>query len=157
MFSTVTRLLTLTESIAEVPNQQVAKLANCLLLVSSFFSEDSTTMTEAITMIQMRRSATGSGLLHPHHSVLKQIKPFSSDSQSARVKYLPLCAVLFCSVLRIKRWLRLHRKHSLEHELFCLGTYNTGSTLYDGPKVSYCRYVIIVRTLIQLLDHYRPY
>ena len=37
-------------------------------------------------------------------------------------------------------------------ELFCLDAYNT--TLYDGPKVSCCSYVIIVRTLIQLLDHY---
>ena len=37
-------------------------------------------------------------------------------------------------------------------ELFCLDAYNTWSTLYDGPKVSCCSYVIIVRTLIQLLD-----
>ena len=36
----------------------------------------------AITMIQMRRSATVSELLHPHHSVLKQIKPFSRDTQA---------------------------------------------------------------------------
>ena len=109
-------------------------------------------MTEAITMIQTRRSATGSGLLHPHHSVLKQIKPYSSDSQALEAstcRYTP-----FCSVLCIKRWLRLHRKRSLEHELFCLDAYNTWSTLYDGPKVSCCSYVIIVRTLMQLLDHY---
>ena len=64
-------------------------------------------------------------------------------------------AVLFRSVLHIKRWLRLHRKRNLEHE--CLDAYNTWSTLYDGPKVSCCSYAIIVRTLIQLLDHYRPY
>ena len=61
----------------------------------------------------------------------------------------------------------LHRKHSLEHELFCLDDFNNWSRLYDGPKVSCCidniylrpkvyiiygccRYVIIVRTLIQL-------
>ena len=98
-------------------------------------------MTEAITIIQTRRSATGSGLLHLHHSVFKQIKPFS-----ARGKYLPLYAVLFRSILRIKRWLCLHRKCRLEHELFCLDVYNTWSTLYDGPKVSCCSYVIIVRT-----------
>ena len=30
-------------------------------------------MTEAITMIQTRRSGTGSGLLHPHHSILKPL------------------------------------------------------------------------------------
>ena len=30
---------------------------------------------------------------------------------------------------------------------FCLGAYNTWSTLYDRPKVSCCSYVIIVRTL----------
>ena len=56
-------------------------------------------MTEAITMIQTRRSATGSGLLHPHHSVLKQIKPFSSDSQVLEAStccYTPFCSVPFC-------------------------------------------------------------
>ena len=98
VFSTVTRLLTLTESIAEVPNRQVAKLVNCLQL-SSFFWEHSTIMTEAITMIQSRRSATGSGLLHPHHSVLKQIKPFSRDSQALEAStccYTPFCSVPFC-------------------------------------------------------------
>ena len=30
-------------------------------------------MTKAITIIQTRRSATGFGLVHPHHSVLKQL------------------------------------------------------------------------------------
>ena len=54
-------------------------------------------MTEAITMIQTQRSATGSGLLHPHHSVLKQIKPFSRDSQT--LKASTCCYMLFCSVL----------------------------------------------------------
>ena len=86
VFSTVTRLLTLTESITEVPNRQVAKSANrfqlssCLL--AFFFRGHSTTMTKGITMIPTRKRATGSGLLHPHHSVLKQIKPFSRDSQA---------------------------------------------------------------------------
>ena len=81
----------------EVPNRQVAKPAN--RLSSSFFREDSTTMTEAITMIQTRRSATGSGLLHPHHSALKQIKPFSSDSQALEAstcRYTPFCSIPFC-------------------------------------------------------------
>ena len=54
VFSTVTRLLTLTESIAEVPNRQVAKPANRFQLsfLLSFFRDHSTTMTEAITIIQ---------------------------------------------------------------------------------------------------------
>ena len=34
-------------------------------------------MTKAITIIQTRRSATGFGLVHPHHSVLKQLKLLS--------------------------------------------------------------------------------
>ena len=97
VFSTVTRLLTLTDSIAEVTNRQVAKPAN--RLSSSFFRAYSTKMTEAITMIQMRRSAPGSGLLHPHHSVLKQIKPCGSDSQALEAstcRYTPFCSVPFC-------------------------------------------------------------
>ena len=99
VFSTVTRLLTLTESIAEVPNRQVAKLANRSFLLSSFFWDHSTTMTEAITIIQKRRSATGSGLLHPHHSVLKQIIPFNRDSQvleASTCHYTPFCSVPLC-------------------------------------------------------------
>ena len=103
VFSIVTRLLALTESIAEVPNRQVAKSANrfqfsCLL---AFFRDHSTTMTEAITMIPTRRSATGSGLLHPHHSVLKQIKPFSRDSQALEAstcRYTLFCSVPFCAL-----------------------------------------------------------
>ena len=98
-FSTVTRLLTLTEKC------HIGKSLNLQIVFSllSFFRGHSTTMTEAITIIQMRRSATGSGLLYPHHNVLKQIKPFSRDSQaleasSCRYSY----TVLFRSVLRIK-------------------------------------------------------
>ena len=100
VFSTVIRLLTLTESIAEVPNRHVTKSANhfqlsCLL--SFFFRGHSTTMTEALTMIPTRRSATGSRLLHPHHSILKQIKPFSRDSQALEAsRYTPFCSVPFC-------------------------------------------------------------
>ena len=103
VFSTVTRLLTLTESIAEVPNRQVAKSANrfqfSFCLLAFFFRGHSTTMTEAITMISTRRSATGSGLLHPHHSVLKQIKPFSRDFQALEAstcRYTLFCSVPFC-------------------------------------------------------------
>ena len=154
MFSTVTRLLTLTESITKVPNRQVAKLANHL---SSFFREDSTTMTEAITMIQTQRSATASGLLHPHHSVLKQIKPFSSDSQALEAstcRYTPFCSVPFCA---LNGGYAYTGNAASRCELFCLGDYNTWSTLYDGPKVSCCSYLIIVRTLVQLLDHYNSY
>ena len=102
VFSTVTRLLTLTESIAEVPNRQVAKSANRLQLASGFFfRDDSTTTTAAIIMIQTRRSATGSRLLHPHHSVLKQTKPFSRDSQAIEAstcRYTPFCSIPFCAL-----------------------------------------------------------
>ena len=61
-----------------------------------------------ITIIQTRRSATGFGLVHPHHSVLKQLKLFSTDSQASTCRYTPFCSVPFCA------WLRLHRKRSLE-------------------------------------------
>ena len=102
VFSTVTRLLTLTESIAEVPNRQVAKSANRFQSPFVFFFRDhSTTMTEAITVIQTRRSATGSGLMHPHHSVLEQIKVFSRDSQALEAstcRYTPFCSVPFCAL-----------------------------------------------------------
>ena len=123
VFLTVRRLLTLTESIAEVPNRQVAKSAKSFsaFFLCFCFRDDSATMTEAITMIQTRRSATGSRLLHPHHIVLKQ----RVSSARGKYMYLPLYTVLFRSVLHIKRWLRLHRKRSLEHELFCLDAYNT--------------------------------
>ena len=99
VFTTVTRLLPMTKSIAEVPNRQVPKLSKCHN--SSFFSDHSTTMTEAITIIQTRRSATGSGLLHLHHSVLKQIKPFNRDSQALEAstcRYTPFCSVPFCAL-----------------------------------------------------------
>ena len=98
VFSTVTRPLTLTESIAEVPNRQVVKPANCLQFSSFFFRDDSITMTEAITMIQVRRSATASGLLHPHHSIVKQIKLYSRDSQALEAstcRYTPFCSIPF--------------------------------------------------------------
>ena len=102
VFSTVTRLLTLTESIAEVPNRQVAKSANRFQSVLlSFFCSHSTTMTQAITIIQTRRSATGFGLVHPHHSVLKQLKLFSTDSQALEAstcRYMPFCSVPFCAL-----------------------------------------------------------
>ena len=123
VFSSVTTLLRVSESIAEVPHRQVAKRANQPSHSSIlFFSEGSTIMAKEIAMIQTRRSTTGSGLLHRHHSVLK---PFSRDSQVLEGKYLSLYALLFRSVLCIKQWLRLHRKRNLEHELFCLDVYNT--------------------------------
>ena len=55
-------------------------------------------------MIPTRRSATGSGLLHPHHSVLKQVKQvklFSRDSQALEAstcRYTPFCSVPFCAL-----------------------------------------------------------
>ena len=56
-------------------------------------------MAEALTMIQTQRSSISPEVLHSHHSFLKEIKLFGSDSQGALGKYLPLYAVLFCSVL----------------------------------------------------------
>ena len=53
VFSSVTRLLAVSESIAEVPHRQVAKWANHFF----FFSEATTIMAEAIAMIQ-REEAT---------------------------------------------------------------------------------------------------
>ena len=63
----------------------------------SFFSNATTILTEAITMIQTRRSSNSSGVLHPHHGVLKQIKLFSSDSQALEAS--TCCYTLFHSVL----------------------------------------------------------
>ena len=45
-------------------------------------SASASLLTEAITMIQTRRSGISSRLLHPHHSILKQMKLFGSDSQA---------------------------------------------------------------------------
>ena len=72
---------------------------------------------------------------------------------------MPLHAVLFCSVLHNDGYTYTGNAALSMHELFGLDDYNIWSALYDGPKVSCCNYVIIVRTLIQLvlLDHYRPY
>ena len=58
-------------------------------------------MTKAITIIQTRRSATGFGLVHTHHSVLKQLKLFSTDSQALEAstcRYTPFCSVPFCAL-----------------------------------------------------------
>ena len=144
VFSSVARLLALLEGTTEAPHWQVAKRANhpFLMILLSLGYHD-------IDWIQMRRNGISSGVLHTHHSVLKL---FGSDSQALEASTChctPFCSVPF--------WLRLHRKRSLERGLFCLEDYNTWSVLYDGPKVSCCSYVIIVRTLIQLLHHYRPY
>ena len=63
-----------------------------------FFHWATTKLTEAITMIQMRRSGVSSEVLHPHHSVLKQIKLFGSDSQPLEVStchHAPFCSISF--------------------------------------------------------------
>ena len=57
VFSLVTRLLVLLESTAEAPLQQVAKRANRLLIIIIIiivvsFSQATTILTEAITLIQ---------------------------------------------------------------------------------------------------------
>ena len=72
VLSSVTRLLAVSESIAEVPHRQVAKQANQLFLF--FFREATTIMAEAITMIQMQRSGNIHGVLHSYKSVFKELE-----------------------------------------------------------------------------------
>ena len=58
-------------------------------------------MTKATTMIQTQISAAGSGLVHPHHGILKQLKLFSTDSQALEAstcRYTPFCSVPFCAL-----------------------------------------------------------
>ena len=98
VFSSVTRLLALLESTGEAPHRQVAKRANCLFSDYCFFHWATVKLTGAITMIQMQRNSTSSGVLHPHHSVLKQIKLLGSDSQALEAS--TCCCTPFCSVLR---------------------------------------------------------
>ena len=101
VFSTVTRLLALLESTAKAPHWQAAKRANgpflhfYMILLSLAYRD----LTGAITMIQTRRSSISSGVLHPHHSVLKQIKLFGSFSQALEAitcRCTPFCSVPFC-------------------------------------------------------------
>ena len=144
VFSSVTRLLALLESTAEAPHRQVTKWANRLASFSArlprywlkqlhWFKHE-----EAVFLLR-----------YCTHTIA-----FSNKSNCLAVilkrSRQALAAMRRSSAFRsAKRWLRLHRKRSLEHELFC---YNAWSALYDGPKVSCYSYVIIVRTLIQLLD-----
>ena len=79
----------------------ILECCQIVTILLSFFSDHSTTMTEAITIIQTLRSATGSGLLHLHHSFLKQIKSFNRDSQALAAspcRYTPFCSVPFCAL-----------------------------------------------------------
>ena len=69
------------------------------LIIIFSFSKATTILTGAITMIQTRRSGISSGVLHPHHSVLKQIKLFGSDSQALEASTCcctPFYSVPFC-------------------------------------------------------------
>ena len=51
------------------------KNLHCLIVATAITAE-------AITMTLMRRSGISPGVLHSHHSVLKEIDLFSSDSQA---------------------------------------------------------------------------
>ena len=102
VFSSVTRLLALLENTAEASHWQVAKQANrpfLIIIIIVSFSWATTILAEAITMIQKRRNSTSFGVLHPHHSVLKQIKLFGSDSQALEAstcRCTPFCSVPLC-------------------------------------------------------------
>ena len=75
-------------------NRQIVQLCSFFLL----FSKATAITVEAITMTQTRRSSISPGVLHSHHSVLKEIDLFSSDSQAPSGECLTLHAVLFRSV-----------------------------------------------------------
>ena len=69
VFLSATRLLALVESFAGVSHWQVDTLGGRGVMVyfflSFFFSQASTIMAEAITMIQARKGWIFSGVLHP--------------------------------------------------------------------------------------------
>ena len=70
-------------------------------------------------MIQTGRSATRSGLLHSHHSVLKQIKLFGSDSQELEAntcRYTPFPSIPVC----VKRF--YPHTTTVLHNMLCIHT-----------------------------------
>ena len=77
VFSSVTTLLAVSESIAEVPHRQVAKRAN----PNSFRFPRLTIMAEAIAMIQTQRSDNIHGVWHSYQSACKELEVFGSDWQ----------------------------------------------------------------------------
>ena len=87
VFSSATRSSTLLETIAGVPQRQVAKRPNRLSSSSFFlsFSQASTIMAEAITMTQTRKSGIFTGVLHSYHSVSKKSNWFNSVHEHSRV------------------------------------------------------------------------
>ena len=94
VFSSVTRLLVVSESIAEVPHRQVAEWANRLSHSSFlFFSEATTIMAEAIAMIQTQRSSIFRRVLHSYKSICKELEVFGSDLLALSSERLPLHAI----------------------------------------------------------------
>ena len=70
-----------------------------LLYYYCFFHEATAILTGAIIMIQTQRSCICSGVLYPHHSILKQIKLFGSVSQALEASTClctPFCSIPFC-------------------------------------------------------------
>ena len=78
VFSSATRLLAVLESFAGVPHRQVATLGGGVgrngIILSFFFSQASTIMAEAITIIQARTNWIFSGVLHSQHIFFKEIE-----------------------------------------------------------------------------------
>ena len=83
------------ESIAEVPDWQVAKTGKSSIfwLSSSFLSHASTITVEAITTIQTLKNGINHWVLHPLCIVIIAHEPFFSDSQALRCQYLVLYAI----------------------------------------------------------------
>ena len=96
VLSLVTRLLAVSESIAEVPHRQVAKWVNLLShssIIIFSFSEATTIMAEAIAMIQTQRSGMERAVLHSYKSVCKELEVFNSDLLALSSERLPLHAI----------------------------------------------------------------
>ena len=83
-----TELLTLLESIAKVPDPQVAKMGQSsifwLLLLLAFLHCDSTTTAQAMTTIQTRKNSINHWVLYPILIVILELELFFSDSQALR-------------------------------------------------------------------------
>ena len=95
-------------------------------------------LTGAITIIQTRRNISFR-VLHPHHSVLKQIKLFGSDSQALEAstcRCTPFCSIPFCAPAVTSTPETQPRAQAV------LLRGLLWSALYDGPKVSCCSYIM---------------
>ena len=131
VFSSVTRLLAVSESIAKVPHRHVTKWVNHSSIL--FFSEATTIMAEAIAKIQTRRSSMECAVLHSHKSVCKELKVFNRALSSER---LPLHAISFITINNVTG------SSNTERVLHCLRRLRrepafarTWSTLYNSSEL----------------------